>query len=120
MATEKKSSILEFMLLIFLFSMTWCAYGQRSVDLKKERERIKEDIVLIESLIKETKTKKKESTNELRIINKKIDLTNSYIKNIELEIVNLENEISDNTLLINSLESDLANIKEEYAKSIYP
>ena len=119
MKTERRSRRMEFVLLIFLFCITWCAYGQKSVDLKKERERIKEDIILIESLIKETKTKKKESTNELRIINKKIDLTNSYIKNIELEIVNLENEINDNTLLINSLESDLTNIKEEYAKLIY-
>ena len=119
MTTERRSETVKFVLLIFLFCINWCAYGQRSNDLKKEREKIKEDIVLIESLIKDTKTKKKESTNELRIINKKIDLTNSYIKNIELEIVNLESEIIDNTLLINSLESDLRNIKHEYAKLIY-
>ena len=94
-------------------------YGQKSRDLRIEREKIKEEIMLIESMIDETKTKANESTTKLKIINRKIDLTNNYIDNIENEIERLDREIIDNSKLISSLETDLSNIKEEYARLIY-
>jgi len=107
-------------LFIFLIVLIKCnVYGQKSSELKLERERIKEEIILIESLIDETKTKTKESTTRLKIINRKIDLTNNYIKNIENEIDKFDKEIRDNSLLISSLEADLSTIKEEYARLIY-
>lgn len=114
-----KEIVLKYFLLIMVWCINWNVYGQKSADLKKEQKKIKGDIALIESMIDETKTKKKESTNELRIINKKIELTNQYIGTIEEEIDDLERNIKDNTSLIKSLKSDLIDIKEEYARIIY-
>ena len=107
-------------LFIILIVLIKCnVYGQKSGELKLERERIKEEIMLIESLIDETKTKAKESTTRLKIINRKIDLTNNYIKSIESEIDRLNKEIRDNSALIGALEADLNTIKEQYARLIY-
>ena len=107
-------------LFIILIVLIKCnIYGQKSGELKIERERIKEEIMLIESLIDETKTKAKESTTRLKIINRKIDLTNNYIKSIESEIDRLNKEIRDNSALIGALEADLNTIKEQYARLIY-
>lgn len=105
------------LLLIVVFKCS--VYGQKSDELRKERERIKEEIMLIEQLIDETKTKKQESTTKLKIINRKIDLTESYIKNIENQIIELDSKIDGNVKLIHSLEKDLENIKREYARLIY-
>jgi septal ring factor EnvC (AmiA/AmiB activator) len=110
---------IKYLFLILMIFFKTYAFGQKSSELKKEREKIKGEIVLIESLIDETKAKKKESTTELKIINRKIELTNAYIINIEAEIFRLEKEINDNTVLIESLEADLNNIKKEYARLIY-
>lgn len=106
-----------FVLLILCLGLN--CYAQGSKNLENQRKRIKEDIVLIESIINETRKKKSESTNELRIINKKIELTNNYINNIESEIENLERNINDNILLIQSLEKDLEDIRDGYARLIY-
>ncbi len=107
------------LILMLIFIVNGYAFSQRSGDLRKERERIKEEIALIESLIDETKAKKKESATELKMINRKIDLTKSYITNIEYEIRRLALEIEENESLIGSLETDLENIKKEYARLIY-
>lgn len=107
-------------LILLLIVVVKCnVYGQKSNELRKEREKIKEEIMLIELLIDETKAKKQESTTKLKIINRKINLTESYIKNIENQIIELDKEIDENIKLIISLEKDLDNIKREYARLIY-
>jgi len=104
-------------MIVVVFQVSLC--GQKSNELRKERDKIKEEIMLIESLINETKAKKQESTTKLKMVNRKIDLTNIYIKNIEREISKLENEIAENSALVVSLERDLDNIKKEYARLVY-
>lgn len=119
MAAGIRSLAVQCLIIVLIVIVKYNVFGQKSSDLRVEREKIKEEIMLIESLIDETKTKTKESTTRLKIINRKIDLTNNYIHNIENEIDRLDREIRDNTALISSLEADLGSIKEDYARLIY-
>lgn len=111
-----RSFLLTFLLIIFLKNE---CYGQKSVQIQHEQKKIRKEIELIEELINETKEKKNKTSNELKILNRKIELRTEYIKNLNKELLEIETNIFENTKLIGSLENDLINIKKEYARLIY-
>ena len=110
------------MIVVLLVATIFCdnSKGQKSSEeLKNEQKRIKKDIELLENMMDETASKKMESVSELNLLNQKIEYRNSYIKNLNNEVLNIEKKIIDNKDLINSLNEDLTNIKKEYAEIIY-
>lgn len=94
-------------------------FCQSRSDIKKEQQKIKKEIELIDNLIKNTSEKKKESLLELSLINKKISSKSDYVKNTYKDIELLDKEINENSDLIESLNEDLKIIKNEYAHLIY-
>ncbi len=109
--------LINFLIILFLFSNPLNA--QSSLELKNKQNKIKKDIELMEKMIEEANTKKKESISELNLLTKKVEYQNKYIENLNIEVKSLDKNIIDNIELINSLNNDLKDIKMEYAKIIY-
>ncbi len=95
------------------------AFCQKSVELRKQRDQTRKDIEITERLVEETRNKKTESLSMLNLIRKKIELRNTYIKELTKEIEEIEKEQNENEKLITSLRNDLKNLKMEYARLIY-
>jgi len=93
-------------------------YSQDKEKLKNLQNKAKEDIEYANKILSETREKKKYSINELKVLEYKIDARNKYIKELSKEINNTNEKIEENRSLIKSLEADLENIRNEYAKII--
>ncbi|MDP4267921.1 MAG: peptidoglycan DD-metalloendopeptidase family protein [Bacteroidota bacterium] len=93
-------------------------YAQDKKVLEKNKKQIEKDIQLTNLLLSETKKNKQASLTQLMLLNTQInqreDLINTTLKEISL----LDKQIRQNTEIIGSLEINLKNLKEEYAKTI--
>jgi len=107
---------LFFLLAISFFSFS--GYGQTKEELKKERDRISENIELTNKLIKETRATRSKRQAELSLINKKINLREDLIRSLRGEIALYNRQIRSNQEEIELLEKELLNLKERYAESI--
>ena len=67
----------------------------------------------------ETSRKKKNSLGELSALNQRILQQESLISSIKSEIGLLDADITENTNILNSLESDLKKLKEEFASMLF-
>jgi len=102
--------------LSFLFGLNLA--GQSRAELEDLRKKNLQEIEYVDKMLKTTSSQKSENLNELRVIGKKLNLREKLINEYGQEISLLEYRISLNSLATEMLESDLDNLKQEYAKSI--
>jgi septal ring factor EnvC (AmiA/AmiB activator) len=103
---------------IILFGIYQIASGQSRAELEGIRKKNLEEIEYVDRLLKNTATERKENLNELRVIGKKLSLRERIINEYGEEISLLEYRISLNRQAGEIMEEDLAELKEEYAKSV--
>ena len=106
------------MLLIFLCTAS-LASAQSVGQLQKEKEKLEKEIEFTKSKINQLKDRRALSLNELETLQKQIQTRQELIKNISAQVDYFNNNISETQSIINSLESDIARLREEYAKMIY-
>jgi septal ring factor EnvC (AmiA/AmiB activator) len=94
------------------------SYGQSVNDLKKEREKTRQEIDYINNLLKETDQNTKTSISRLTMLEKKIRLQESLITNINSELGYLDSTIVRSYRNLDSLNADLILIKNRYAMMI--
>lgn len=87
--------------------------------LEKEKKENLKKIDEAQKILTETEIKKKATIGQLKAINRQIQVRRALIKAISQEIKLISSEISDLTIVVNSLQTDLENLKEEYAAMIY-
>ncbi len=87
--------------------------------LEEEKNRIEKEIQYTNKLLNETKRSKKNSLNQLIILNKKIKTREKLVSTINHEMNNLDKNITKNETEIKVLTKDLKKLKDEYAKMIY-
>jgi septal ring factor EnvC (AmiA/AmiB activator) len=110
---------LPIILLAFLLSGE-TAFGQKSKDqLEREKKDNLKRIVETQKILLETETEKKATVGQLTAINRQIQARESLIGSIKQEINLLDGEITDLTIVVNALQSDLKTLKEEYAAMIF-
>ncbi|UXP33183.1 peptidoglycan DD-metalloendopeptidase family protein [Reichenbachiella agarivorans] len=96
------------------------SFSQKSkAQLEKEKQENLKKISETEKILKETASEKTSSLGQLKAINHQIDVSEDLIKGINKEISMLNGEIGDLTIVTKAMESDLAQLKEEYADMIY-
>ncbi len=96
------------------------SYSQQDkVKLQEKKTKIEEEINFTNKLLNETKKSRQTSLNQLIILKKQIGQRQELINTINLEIDDLEKEITSDKKKINELSGDLEELKEEYAKMIY-
>jgi septal ring factor EnvC (AmiA/AmiB activator) len=107
-------------LLFVLLLSSEFAFGQKSKDqLEREKKENLKRIVETQKILLETETEKKATVGQLTAINRQIQARESLIGSIKQEINLLDGEISDLTIVVNALQSDLKTLKEEYAAMIF-
>jgi septal ring factor EnvC (AmiA/AmiB activator) len=103
-------------LIIFLF--TGSLKGQTRAELEDRRNKTLEEISYVDNLLKSTAKEKSESIKSLSIINKKLNLRELVLSGMKEEIYLLNYRIELNTLATDMMESDLLNLKEDYARAV--
>ncbi len=113
----QKSILISFLFLLSLFN----ALGQQPEDkdvLQKQREELRREIEETEKTLNETRKTAKVNIGQLSLINKKVNLQENVITNINGEIKNLNNNIYLSQLEINKMSRILDTLKQEYANSM--
>ncbi len=106
--------------LFLIAGITPAAQAQKSKSqLQKEKQQNLEKIRETEKILSETGQQKKNSLGELSALNQRIGQQESLIGSIKSEINFLDADILENNQIIQALEEDLGNLKEEYASMLF-
>lgn len=110
-----------FLILVALFfvSLSVAQAQKTKAQLQKEKQRNLEKIEEVEHILEETAAKKKNSLGALHALNQRIKTQENLILSIKGEMGLLDNEISENNDIIEALEDDLEDLREEYAAMLY-
>src|SRR5690606_29756705 len=87
--------------------------------LEKEKRENLQKIKDAERILSETASQKKTSLGQLSAINQQVAASEALIKSYNNEVALLDREMSELNTLIQALESDLENLKKEYAAMVY-
>jgi septal ring factor EnvC (AmiA/AmiB activator) len=86
--------------------------------LEAKKKDLQSQIELTDKLLKETRRTKTLSLSQLVAINQKIEARESLISEINAEIVELEKQIADNNILVTQQDTEIAQLKRDYARMI--
>ncbi|WP_420316682.1 murein hydrolase activator EnvC family protein [Ekhidna sp.] len=116
----KRNSFLILFLFLILLSTGSSALAQKTKSqLEQEKIENLRKIAEAERILNETADEKKATLGQLQALNQQINARESLIRSIGAEIIILDGEITDLSIVVNSLQSDLIHLKEEYAQQIY-
>ncbi|MFT5640634.1 MAG: septal ring factor EnvC (AmiA/AmiB activator) [Cyclobacteriaceae bacterium] len=107
----------SFFLLLLLSSQI--SAQKTKVQLEHEKRDNLKKIAEAEKILLDTEFEKKATLGQLRAINQQISAREGLIGSLNGEIGLLNGEITDLTIVVSSLQSDLKNLKQEYAEMIY-
>jgi len=118
--SSNRMAVLVKKIVVFLIfpMLFFTSYGQSIKDLRKEKEKTTKEIDYINNLLKETDKNAKTSMNRLTILERKLALQASLISNINSELSYLDSTISRSSKNLDSLNADLASIKNRYAEML--
>ncbi|NJN41941.1 MAG: peptidoglycan DD-metalloendopeptidase family protein [Flammeovirgaceae bacterium] len=111
--------ILTFLVLLSLLSSTFAQKQKSKAQLQKEKQENLAKIKQTEKILDETAVQKKNSLGELNALNERITEQEKLITSIQSEVNLLDKDIDENMEIINALEVDLKNLKDEYAAMIF-
>jgi septal ring factor EnvC (AmiA/AmiB activator) len=92
--------------------------GQDKSELQKERDAISEKIKLTNTLIKEAELQQKTSSQKLALLQQQTAYRNRLIDSYAVEVRELERKIKENQEQIDLLQKELDDLKQEYAHLI--
>ncbi|MFZ5551898.1 MAG: murein hydrolase activator EnvC family protein [Bacteroidota bacterium] len=92
---------------------------KNSEKLKQKQREIEKKIESTKELIGETKNRQRLSIAELAIINQQISYREELIHNISSQVRKLNQQIEENKSVIEAMNNDLVNLKEQYKKMVF-
>jgi septal ring factor EnvC (AmiA/AmiB activator) len=107
-----------FFICLLMMLVSTLSQGQSLEELRKKKEKTKEQINYTNRLLEEAKKNEKQTLNKYNILNKQIELRTNLITGINTEVGVLDENIGQNAWLINSLNADLEELKKEYARML--
>jgi len=106
-------------LFLFIILAGLKAHAQpNSDDLKAKREKYNHELEELNREYEETANNKKSSLKQLNLLRKQIDIREQKIGTINSEVRQLDNKISEDNTSVHNLQSQLSQLKEEYAAMI--
>ena len=90
-------------------------HAQSSADLKRQREQLTQQLEQLNHEYEETSKNKKATLAQLDLLKQQINLHEQKIDNINSEVRNLDNQISESNNYVHNLQSQLVQLKKEYA-----
>lgn len=120
LARLRNIDVSKLILPIAFLLLPWMSYGQRNkAQLEKEKVENLRKIAEAEKILTETQSEKKVNVGQLQALNQQIKARESLIGGLTEEISLLDGEIRDLSIVVNSLQRDLKDLKNEYAEMIY-
>jgi septal ring factor EnvC (AmiA/AmiB activator) len=108
--------------LVLINLLFWVLLGsvaaQTKAELEEKRNATLNEITYVDNMLKSTAKKKEESMNAVKIIGNKLNLRESVIRGMRAEINLLTERMDLNTVAINMMESDLIDLKGDYARAV--
>ena len=101
----------------FLF-LNFVTYAQSSASLKKQQNLIRKEIKKLNSILQDIDVDKKKTDIQIIISQKKIGAREELIQSIALEVSILEQQILHQKALIDSLNSQLNSLRDQYKKMV--
>ncbi|MGB6035783.1 MAG: peptidoglycan DD-metalloendopeptidase family protein [Cryomorphaceae bacterium] len=105
-------------LLVLALAIGTTVGAQEKESLKKERDKISEEISYTNKLLQETRQNRSKMEGELGLLNKKIRLREDLINSIKKEVRLYNRQIERNREQIAQLESELGELKTRYAELV--
>jgi len=105
-------------LLVLTLSLATMVSAQEKESLKKERDKISDEINYTNKLLQETRQNRSKMEGELGLLNKKIRLREDLISSIKKEVRLYNRQIDRNREQIAQLESELGELKNRYAELV--
>ncbi|HTH83514.1 MAG TPA: peptidoglycan DD-metalloendopeptidase family protein [Mucilaginibacter sp.] len=112
---------MKFFKLLFFFICVFAAinvHAQSSAELKQRREKLNAELDELNHELQETQTNKKVTVKQLNILKSQIALREEKINVINTEVRNLDNQISEDTNNVHSLQGELDLLKKKYADMV--
>ncbi|HTF80735.1 MAG TPA: hypothetical protein VL947_03385, partial [Cytophagales bacterium] len=107
------------MLALLLCGSVWLGAQKTKKDLYHQKSRALKEISETHRILKQTRKQKKATIGQLNAIKKQIDTKEVLIGSINEEVQTLEEEIRELEIITTSMEQDLEDLKQEYAKMVY-
>jgi murein hydrolase activator len=107
-------------LLIFSFFLLATAFAQvpDKAKLENERKALQNELKAIQADYNKVKGQKKQTLGQLNLLQRKLQVQQQYISNINHEIRMISDDIYLSTLELNKLQRQLDTLKEQYSKSV--
>ena len=105
-------------LLIFFLSV-FSVFGQTRKQLEAQRKKLNKEIKQVNTLLFNEKKKEKNALEDLKDINKKIEVRAKLISTINLEASILSKDIRKNETKLKELKVKLTDLKKDYADMIF-
>ncbi len=100
-----------------MMAVGW-SMAQSSADLKKQRERLNQEIRLLNRSLQNTSSNKQLSLKQVNALTAQIRLRQRKISTINSEISLINNQIYENTKTVGNLQDQLAKLKKDYANMV--
>lgn len=110
--------ILTILLCLSTAAAAWAQPGNDKAKLEKERQDIQRELQEAQSAYSKVKGQTKATIGQLTVLQKKLDVQDKYIGNINKELRNLSDDIYLSTLEVNRLQVQLDTLKAQYARSV--
>lgn len=108
------------MLGLLLFSVQGFAQsGKSSTQLKKDKQKIENEIANTQKLLKKTESNQKAAVQQAALLRQQIQNREKIITNLNSQIIQMEDEQEQNQQEIKQLEKKLSYMKADYAQVVY-
>ncbi len=107
-----------FFTIIVLVAVGVKAQAQSSAELKRRKDKLSEELEQLNKDYQETTNNKKATLKQLSLLKAQINIREEKINVINSEVRNLDNQISESNNTVHSLQSQLDQLKKEYAAMI--
>src|SRR5450759_2214017 len=105
-------------LIIIILVLDIGLFAQTKAELEDRRKATLNEISYVDNMLKSTAKQKEESMNAIKIIGNKLNLRESVIRVMRDEINLFSERIDLNSVAIGMMESDLINLKNDYARAV--
>lgn len=106
------------LLLLFFVGFAIHGFAQSSAELKRRRDKITNELEQLNKEYSKISSDKRTSLKQLTLLKAQIDLREEKIKTANSEIRLLDHQISDNSNNVRGLQSQLNQLKKEYAAMV--
>ena len=111
--------LLCLLVMLFFSIHGYAQSGKSSTQLKKDKQKIENEIANTQKLLKKTESNQKAAVQQAALLRQQIQNREKIITNLNSQIIQMEDEQEQNQQEISQLEKKLSYMKADYAQVVY-